>query len=176
MRKILVALMLMLSPVTAAQAADKLPELGGEISAESPYGQGKLSFLWMDVYDAELWTDAAQWSMEAPFALSLIYHTALDAEDIISRTLDEMDAITSLDVETRSAYLKDLRRVIPDMQANDRFTGLYTPKAGVEFFHNGRSSGRITQPAFAESFFAIWLSPKTSEPALRAALLKVAKP
>ena len=36
---------------------------------------------------------------------------------------------------------------------------------------NGKPTGEIRDAEFARLFFGIWLSPKTSEPELRAALL-----
>jgi hypothetical protein len=41
----------------------------------------------------------------------------------------------------------------------------------VRFFHNGKLRADVTDPDFARAFIAIWLSPKTSEPKLRLALL-----
>jgi hypothetical protein len=39
------------------------------------------------------------------------------------------------------------------------------------FLLNGRPLGEVRDPDFARVFFGIWLSPRTSEPALREALL-----
>jgi hypothetical protein len=45
------------------------------------------------------------------------------------------------------------------------------PGMGARFFVNGALKGDVRDPAFATLFFGIWLSEKTSEPALRSALL-----
>ena len=42
---------------------------------------------------------------------------------------------------------------------------------GARFFVNGQLKGDVREPEFARFFFGIWLSPKTSEPTLRDALL-----
>lgn len=39
------------------------------------------------------------------------------------------------------------------------------------FYHQGRLSGKVADPAFARAFFAIWLDARTRVPALRARLL-----
>ena len=64
-----------------------------------------------------------------------------------------------------------LQAALPDVQAGDRLTGLYQPDQGVVFQKNGQAVGAVPDAAFARLFFGIWLSPQTSEPALRQALL-----
>jgi hypothetical protein len=46
----------------------------------------------------------------------------------------------------------------------------------VRFFVNGRLGGELRDTEFARFFFGIWLSPQTSEPSLRQALLGQARP
>ena len=41
----------------------------------------------------------------------------------------------------------------------------------MRFFLNGRARGEPRDAEFAKWFFGIWFSPRTSEPALRLALL-----
>ncbi|MGP1684941.1 MAG: hypothetical protein ACTS8S_21670 [Giesbergeria sp.] len=41
----------------------------------------------------------------------------------------------------------------------------------MRFLFNGQAHGQIDDPLFARLFFGIWLSPQSSEPTLRAALL-----
>jgi hypothetical protein len=64
-----------------------------------------------------------------------------------------------------------LARIFPDVEPGDRITGLHLP-SGARFTHNNQEIGRIDDTAFAEAFFGIWLSPRTSAPDLRAALLR----
>ena len=64
----------------------------------------------------------------------------------------------------------------PDVKKGDRIVGVYQPGNGARFFFNGASRGEIRDAAFAERFFAIWLGPRTSEPAMRAALLMPLRP
>jgi hypothetical protein len=48
---------------------------------------------------------------------------------------------------------------------------LQRPGEAAVFWLNGRLRGEIRDAEFARRFFGIWLSPRTSEPALRSALL-----
>jgi hypothetical protein len=49
--------------------------------------------------------------------------------------------------------------------------GVHLPGNGAQLLVNGKASGEIRDTEFARLFFGIWLSPKTSEPKVRAALL-----
>ncbi|MBM3363996.1 MAG: hypothetical protein FJY42_15350, partial [Betaproteobacteria bacterium] len=62
-------------------------------------------------------------------------------------------------------------RVFPDIRAGDRLLGLHRPGVGASFWFNGRFRGEVRDPEFAQRFFGIWLSPQTSQPVLRRALL-----
>ena len=64
-----------------------------------------------------------------------------------------------------------MTRLFPDVRAGDRITGVHRPGTGARFFVNGRLQGELPDADFARLFFGIWLSPRTSEPALREALL-----
>jgi hypothetical protein len=62
------------------------------------------------------------------------------------------------------------------VKAGDRIMGVHRPGNGASFWVNGQASGEILDTEFSEMFFGIWLSPKTSEQAMRTALLKGAAP
>ena len=59
------------------------------------------------------------------------------------------------------------------MKTGDRITGLHLPGTGARFLLNGRPR-RSARPRVCPLFFGIWLSPATSEPALRQSLLAAA--
>ncbi len=77
--------------------------------------------------------------------------------------------------DTARVWLTVLQEVLPDVVAGDRITAVHLP-GGVAFWHQGRSIGSISDAAFGDKFFAIWLSESTSEPRLRKALLAGAAP
>ena len=53
----------------------------------------------------------------------------------------------------------------------DRLTGVVTPTKASKFFYNGAYRGEVSDPAFADAFFGIWLSEKSSQPRVRNLLL-----
>ena len=174
MRKLVTAILVLALGSAVALAAVRPNELSGTIKAEKPYGTGSLTWFFLTAYDATLWTDARQWSMAEPFALTLTYKMSFSREELVERTVEEMAKIAPALPRTALArYGQDLAVVFPSVKDGDRVTAIHTPGKPVRFFHNGRLTGEIGEASFAEPFFGIWLSPRTSEPKLRARLLKL---
>lgn len=127
-----------------------------------------------EVYDAILWTtpgfQPAQWA-ERPFALELRYLRSFDGDAIAERSLEEMRRAASMTDAQRSQWLAAMKAAFPNVKKGDRLTGVYAPGGGARFFHNGAASGTVSDAQFAQRFFAIWLGPRSSEPAMRDALL-----
>ena len=127
-----------------------------------------------DVYDAKLWARAgfapAQY-VRHPFALELQYLRGLKGEAIAQRSLDEMKRQGPITALQSQAWLKAMQALFPDVQKGDRITGVHKPEQGAEFWVNERLVGQVNDPQFAQLFFGIWLSPQTSAPDVRKALL-----
>lgn len=150
----------------------KPSEIANVIKADSPYGTGSLRVLLMKAYDASLWTDAARWSMQSPFALTLKYHFNCSASDIVDRAIEEIKASSpNLSTTTLTRYRQLIGSLLPGARSGDEMTGLYTPDGTVRFFVDGQKTGEVKDPQFAQAFFGMWLSPQTSEPDIRAGLL-----
>lgn len=160
------------APLGAMAAGTPAPkEIAASIKSAEPYGEGKLKRLIIVAYKAALWTDASTWSYDAPFALSITYNMGFTRDELVGRTLEEMDAQEALPKDAAARYRSELDAAFTDVADGDRFTALYSPKGAVRFYHNGRLTRTITDGVFAKRFFDIWLSEKTSEPSLRRGLL-----
>lgn len=142
-------------------------------------GHGRLRFFGLDIYDALLWTapgfDPASFERHV-LALQLVYRRGLVGEQIAERSLKEMRALPGFDASRAEAWLARMKTLFPDVSANDQLVGLYQPGVGVGFWLNGQPRGDVADPLFARLFMGIWLSPQTSEPRLRQALLGLAAP
>jgi hypothetical protein len=162
--------LLMVAPAPALAAP---AEIASVIHAAAPYGTGKYAVLFITAYDAEVWTDAAQWSMNAPFALTLRYHIGFSSDYLLNRTLREMKGVdpklSDADIER---YRKAMAFFVP-ASSGDEMSMLYQPGQPVKFFKNGAPTGEVNEPGFAQDFFGVWLSPATSEPDLRKSLLNL---
>lgn len=149
-----------------------------EVQAELPgarlQGQGRLRFFGLHVYDIRLWTPAplrADEAMRMGAALEIEYARHLKGASIAERSLAEMQRVGEVSVGERERWLAVMKQLFPDVQAGDRITGVHRPGEGARFHINGRLAGEVRDAAFARLFFGIWLSPRTSEPQLRTALL-----
>ena len=153
------------------------PEVAIWLPGARLQGQGRMEFFGLHVYDIRLWTtegfDAATFDRH-PLALEIEYARGFAGQRIAERSLAEMQRLAPITPAQSETWLAAMQRAFPDVQAGERLTGVQRPAAGAQFIHEGRREVEIPDPAFARAFFAIWLSPRTSEPRLRAALLGAA--
>ena len=137
-------------------------------------GTARLRYWGLDIYQARLWVQpgfqAADFA-RYPFGLELEYQRNFSRTDIAARSIDEMRRIGRFSDTQADAWQAALIAALPDVKKGDRITGLHLPGNGVRFLLNGQAYGEVRDAAFAPLFFGIWLSPATSEPALRQALL-----
>lgn len=176
------------SPALAAPQEGPPTEIAFAIHDAQPYGAGKYSVLFITAYDAQLWTDAQSWSMDAPFAVTLRYHMSFSSDYLISRMLREMRHVNPSLTDADIARYRAAMGFFAPAASGDEMTMLYLPaqpaksengksepamSEAVWFFKNGSPTGKISEPGFARDFFGVWLSPNTSDPDLRASLLKL---
>ena len=167
-------------PAPSSQPAQTAPAGSPAVAAPSALtgarllGQGNLRFLGFDIYRARLWVqagfDALQYSAH-PLALELEYQRDFKAEAIAKRSIEEMRRVGSFTDQQATRWQLALQQALPDIRAGDRLLGVYRPGAGAVFEMGGRVVGEVPDAEFSRLFFGIWLSPKTSEPSLRQALL-----
>jgi hypothetical protein len=69
-----------------------------------------------------------------------------------------------------------LQAALPDVKSGDHLLGIHQPGAGAVFRMGGRVVGEVSDAEFSRLFFGIWLSPQTSEPALRQQLITATRP
>jgi hypothetical protein len=161
-----------LAPPARASTAPR-PVL--EVSAEARLlGQGVLRFFGLRVYEARLWALAGSPSelFERDLFLELQYALSLNGTRIADRSVDEMKHIGRGSDAQRARWGERMRALFPDVVAGDRLLGHCLPRGPSRFFHNDRPLGIVDDPEFGPAFFGIWLDPRTSEPAMRAELLK----
>ncbi len=176
MRKAFIALAASTALLASAWAAARPIELSDIIAAPEPYGAATLTWLFLTAYEASIWTDAPAWSMDSTFALVIVYRMSFTREELVERTVEEMARLSpQLDAAARDRLSRALGKAFPDVKSGDRITALHIPGTPVAFFHNGTPTSQISAPDFADPFFGIWLSPQTSEPSVRAGLLRLRK-
>ena len=180
-----IAALLFAAQSVSAQPADPTPQvvttpedLRAELKDVLPQnrliGKSRLTVWGFEVYDARLWGAPgfkADNLTSQPFALELAYLRDFANTDVAERSIKEMRRSAAISEAQAKAWIAEMMRVIPDVKKGDRVMGVHRPGGGALFLVNGKPSGEIRDAEFARLFFGIWLSPKTSEPKLRSALL-----
>jgi Chalcone isomerase-like len=167
--------------IMCAQAlAVTLPEVQADIPQARLGGEGKLRVLGFEVYDARLWVAPdfhAERFAQHDFALEIAYLRDFDNFDIAKRSIKEMRRVAVVSDAQAQKWLQTMTEVFPDVKRGDRLTGIHRADGSARFLFNGKPLAQINDKEFAPAFFAIWLSPKTSEPRLRERLISLlAKP
>ncbi len=155
-------------------AGDTNAELRDLLPQHKLSGKGRLTVWGFDVYDASLWVPPgfrADKLTALPFALELAYLRNFTNTEIADRSIVEMRRSATISDAQAKDWTTAMLRVVPNVKKGDRITGIYRPGAGATFLVNGKPTGEIMDAEFARLFFGIWLSPKTSEPKVRSALL-----
>lgn len=173
-RRMLLASGLVLLSCGGAWAQPAPAELAQALPGASLAGQTRFRVWGFEVYDAGLWVRpgfSATGFDAHPLALELRYLRDFAAVDIAERSLKEMRRLSPLSGEQEKRWLDEMRRVFPNVKKGDRLLGVQQPGQGAAFWFNGQLRGDIRDAEFARAFFGIWLSPRSSEPAMRQALL-----
>jgi hypothetical protein len=133
-------------------------------------GEGDMRWFGFELYRARLWTPGDGWRADGAYALELRYAREIPARRLVQASLDEM-ARLGADAGRLAQWRGELERVFPDVRQGEVIVGVNRPGRGAQFYHQGRPTGWVEDDDFARMFFAIWLDPRTREPALRARLL-----
>lgn len=151
------------------------PAYSNEISLyipdAKPVGQGKLSVMIWDIYDATLYAPQGIWQKSGPLALKLNYLRSIDGNKIADRSAEEIRDQGFKDEVKLAAWHTQMKKIFPDVENGTSITGILTASGETIFLKDGLEIGRIKDPEFGKTFFDIWLSEKTSAPDLRQDLL-----
>ena len=159
---------------TLANAAPPLPvALAAELPMLRPLGEGRLRWFGLHVYDSSLWVPGEAWSFDRVFALDIRYAMNIRGRDLTKRSLEEMRRLGFSDPARLKRWEEAMDRVFPDIRPGDRLVGVSIPGREARFYSQERLLGTVPDPEFARAFFAIWLDEKTSEPGLRARMLRL---
>jgi hypothetical protein len=137
-------------------------------------GHGTYRYLFWQLYDARLATNDGTFSgyqQSAPLMLALTYKRNIDREQIIAATVEQWQSLDQSTQTQQAQWAEQLRAVWQDVSKGDTLAALLQPDGSVTFYLNGSAIGGMSDKAFGEAFFNIWLHPDTSAPQLRRALI-----
>jgi len=129
-------------------------------------GEARFRLFFFDIYHAALFAPDGRYDGAAPYALRLSYMRDISSQTIVDTSLDEMRRQGS-DSESRLAEWADwMGQHFPDMQNGDEAMMVALTNGGMALYHNQVKLGQTDDPAFADAFFAIWLSDNALKPDL----------
>ena len=134
-------------------------------------GSSQLRVAFFKVFNSKLFTKTGQWDEPRhSFRFELTYQRNISGSFLAKQTAKEWDHLKFDDLR-RSEWEAAVLAMWPDVKRGDKIA-FDVDKQGVSsFFYNGTRVGSVEDPDFAPAFIAIWLSPKTSQPAHREGLL-----
>lgn len=136
-----------------------------------PLGSGEMRWFGLKLYDATLWASGGRYQPAGGFALSLRYARDFDGVRLAGASIDEIRRLGERDEAKLARWQDVLASVFPNVKAGEVITGVKLADGSARFFHQGRVLPAVDDRALSDAFFAIWLDPRTREPALRAKLL-----
>lgn len=134
-------------------------------------GQGKLSLVFWDIYDATLYAPNGKLSPSKSFALSIRYKQEIDGRDIADRSVQEIRKQGYHDEIRLAAWNSQLKMIFPNVKDGSVLSALFFPGDKTVFYSGDKQIGVIADAEFGRLFSDIWIGPQTSEPQLRRKLL-----
>ena len=142
-----------------------------EVDSLQLVGEARLQVLFWSIYDSRLYTaDGTYEAGERPVRLEIQYLRDIDADDLVARTAQEWEQ-QGIRHERQAQWLEAMSGLWPDIRENDTLALELDETNRSVFIHNGQRLGAVEDPDFGQHFLDIWLSPGTSRPELRLALI-----
>lgn len=148
-------------PQHALQAASELEKVG----------EARLKVLFWSVYDSRLFAEDGVYRRgKRPLRLEIQYLRDISAEDLVKRTGEEWEEM-GVTHERQDEWMDKLLQLWPDVNKNDTLTLELDEDNHATFYRNDERLGTIEDGDFGRNFIDIWLSPDTSRPDIRTALI-----
>lgn len=147
------------------------PALWAESTPLKKVGEARMKVLFWHVYDSSLYTSSGKYHPDTlPVRLEIRYQRNIRSTDLVERTAFEWQQMGIS--QTRSTqWLQQLGEIWPDVAPNDTLAIEVDKHSKSTFFFNGKLLITLDDPDFGKNFLAIWLSPSTSQPEHRLALI-----
>ena len=157
--------------VTANPSATPAERAGADVRQLQMVGEARLEVLFWSIYDSRLYTaDGSYREGQRPLRLEIEYLIDIKAEKLAQRTLKEWRHM-GRDHPRQAQWADAMQRLWPDIESGDKLALELDADNRATFYFNGERLGSIDDPDFGAQFVDIWLSPQSSRPELRLALL-----
>lgn len=154
----------LLALYTPAKGADYV---GTHVPQAREAARQRVSFAFIDIYDATLYAPSGQYEKGQPFALSLTYLRSIPGKKIADHAVMAMRKQGLTNERRLAQWHERMARIFPDVEPGMTLTGISDAKGNVSFYKNGQSIGTIKDPEFEQYFFGIWLNNNAESPSFR---------
>lgn len=137
-------------------------------------GQGKYSYWFWDLYQARLATPNGQfmsYQQSTPLLLELSYLRNISKKEFVDATLEQWRIQSGKVQKQHKLWAGELTGLWRDVKKGDTLSAELLSDGLIRFYFNQEWLGDTKDPAMGPAFFDIWLSEKTTAPALRRQLL-----
>ncbi|EGQ7834088.1 chalcone isomerase family protein [Vibrio vulnificus] len=141
-------------------------------------GEARLSWFVFDIYDSKLVTPNGEFEVNAdvtphPLALEIRYLRDISREDLLSATEEQWQ---KMGIAAKKPWRDSLELIFPHIRKGDKLTYITDGEKGRLLINRHDSDkaevvGNVADQELNDAFLAIWLSPKTQYPSLRAKLI-----
>ena len=134
-------------------------------------GAGRMTFLFFNIYDAELYASEKKWNKNKPFALKLTYLRNFKGREISKRSVEEIFKLGFDTKEILDNWQGQMDAIFPDVVSGSVIIGIKDSNGHAVFYYDEKFIGSIKDVEFTRWFFDIWLGRKSSDLRLRAKLI-----
>lgn len=150
------------------------PVYAAESKAHSQLvGEGRLRYLFWDIYDVSLYSQSGKWQAGSSFTLKIQYLRNAKGKLIAEKSLQEMQKQGLKDKAKSADWLLQMEAIFPNVKKGSVLTGVVDGNRFTTFYYQNEKIGEINNPDFSQRFFDIWLGENTSNPKLRKQLLGI---
>lgn len=163
----------------SVEATEKQQKIEGHylnfVSHFGPFkliGETSFSILFWDIYQSRLFTSSGQYPVdyaEGKLVYQIDYLADITSADLVDKTVEQWQHL-GIEESLYGEYVKPLKALWPNISEGDQLSLLIEGDRSI-FYFNEKYIGEIKSATFGPLFIDIWLSPKTSQPELRSALL-----
>ncbi len=175
---LIVFLALVLVPNRAVANEDSPPQQ--QIWKRWPVvGQAQLSWLFFDVYQSELLSPKGKYLVTQdvtphPVALRIKYQRDISQKQLLDATAEQWQKMGYPRIKN-TTWIEVLSGIFPSIEDGDELVYVTDGTAGTFYYNRGTKKmlvvGNINDEELNDAFLAIWLSPKSEYPKLRAQLI-----
>jgi hypothetical protein len=142
-------------------------------------GQAQLSWLFFDVYQSELLSPKGEYLVSQdvtphPMALRIKYQRNISKKQLLEATAEQWQKM-GYSRSKNSTWIEVLSGIFPSIEDGDELVYVTDGSAGTFYYYRGTQQmlnvGSIVDEELNDAFLAIWLSPKSEYPKLRAQLI-----